>query len=41
MVEDSPWSMPRTLSIQEEESSKDMLRVGVVGWCWWEWLSVE
>jgi len=25
MVEDSPWSMPRTLSIQEEEESKDML----------------
>jgi len=25
MVEDSPWIIPRMLSIQEEESSKDML----------------
>ena len=24
-MEDSPWIMPRTLSIQEEESLKDML----------------
>ena len=30
-MEDSPWIMPRTLSIQEEESSKDML----IGWCSW------
>jgi len=33
MVEDSPWIILRTLSIQEEESSKDMLVVvgGSVG----------
>jgi len=30
-VEDSPWIMPRTLSIQEEELLKDML----IGWCGW------